>query len=234
MLAFWQGVFHRDDRSFSPDEAAFGSDYPLFSRLMRSLLRWQDHAGGDRLKLYKNNNQPGSIMNTSTILGVALATVLMSASGVAVELPDPESVRTDRLQLMEGFPPAADKQITQAGFMRPYPNPRWSFHHARELFPSRRVARGNEGVYELPRAEGREQQITDLTFAAPDGRQATVQQVLNMTADIDYTEVYADRDSDVVKYSLAAGMAPIPHDYAGARDLYSYLPTIGKRPVIPS
>lgn len=246
-------------------------------------------------------------MNKSTILGVALATVLMSAPGVAVELPDPESVRTDRLQLMQGFPPAADKQITQAGFMRPYPNPRWSFHHARELFPSRRVARGNESVYELPRAEGMEQKIADLTFAAPDGRQmsfqqyldetyvdgvlimqygkvlfeqyqpgvdesephilwsvtksvmgllatqliaegqldadalvtryvpelensgwrgATVQQLLNMTADIDYTEVYADRDSDVVKYSLAAGMAPIPHDYAGARDLYSYLPTI--------
>ena len=246
-------------------------------------------------------------MNTSTILGVALATVLMSASGVAVELPDPESVRTDRLQLMEGFPPAADKQITQAGFMRPYPNPRWSFHHARELFPSRRVARGNGGVYELPRAEGLEQQITNLTFAAPDGRQmsfqqyldetyvdgvlimqhgkvlfeqyqagvpedephilwsvtksvmgllatqlieegelkldalvtdylpelessgwrgATVQQVLNMTADIDYSEVYADRNSDVVKYSLAAGMSPAPHDYPGARDLYSYLPTI--------
>ena len=246
-------------------------------------------------------------MNKSTILGVALATVLLSTQGVAVELPDPESVRTDRLQLMQGFPPAADKQITQATFMRPYPNARWSFHHAREFFPSRRVARGNEGVYALPRAEGLEQQIAELTFAAPDGQQmsfqqyldetyvdgvlimqhgkvlfehyqagvdeqephilwsvtksvvgllatqlieegelkpdalvthyipelensgwqgATVQQVLNMTADIDYSEVYADRDSDVVKYSLAAGMAPVPHDYAGARDIYSYLPTI--------
>ncbi|NLY56949.1 MAG: serine hydrolase [Gammaproteobacteria bacterium] len=237
-----------------------------------------------------------------------MASVLISQVG-AVELPDPESVRTDRLQLMQGFPPVADKQITLASFMRPYPNPRWSFHHAREFFSSRRVARGNEGVYVLPREQGREQQIAGLTFAAPDGRQmtfgqyldetyvdgvlimqhgkvlfeqyqagvdelqphilwsvtksvvgllatqliaegqldaealvtdvipelessgwrgATVQQVLNMTADINYSEVYADRDSDVMKYSLAAGMAPVPHDYAGARDIYSYLPTIGQ------
>src|SRR5690606_25758918 len=204
--------------------------------------------------------------------------------------------------------PAADKQVTQSGFMRPYPNPRWSFHHARELFPSRRVARGQEPVAVLPRAEGMEQKIAEVQFTGPDGnpmsfeqyldstyvdgvlvmqhgkvlferyqhgvpynephilwsvtksfvgllatqlieegqldadalvtryvpelessgwRGATVQQVLDMTADIDYSEVYADRNSDVVKYSLAAGMAPLPQDYAGARDLYSYLPTIG-------
>ncbi len=246
-------------------------------------------------------------MKISRLRGLALTTVLLSTPGIAAELPDPASVRTDQLQLMQGFPPAADKQITQAGFMRPYPNPRWSFHHARELFPSRRVARGNEGVYTLPRAEGMEQKIADLTFTAPGGEPmsftqyldstyvdgvlimqhgkvifeqyqagvpedgphilwsvtksvmgllatqlieegelnpdalvtdylpelessgwqgATVQQVLNMTADIDYSEVYADRNSDVVKYSLAAGMSPIPHDYPGARDLYSYLPTI--------
>ncbi|QJD59108.1 serine hydrolase [Pseudomonas sp. gcc21] len=247
-------------------------------------------------------------MNTTKILGVTLAIVLSSAQVPAVELPDPESVRTDRLQLMEGFPPPAEKQITHAGFMRPYPNPRWSFHHARELFPSRRVARANEGVYVLPRLEGREQQIADLTFAGPDGKPmsfaqyldstyvdgvlimqhgkvlfeqyqagvpqdephilwsvtksvvgllatqlieegkldpqalvtdylpelepsgwkgATVQQVLNMTADINYSEIYADRTSDVAKYSRAAGMSPQPHDYTGAKDLYSYLPTIG-------
>jgi CubicO group peptidase (beta-lactamase class C family) len=56
---------------------------------------------------------------------------------------------------------------------------------------------------------------------------ATLQQVLNMTADINYSEVYADAQSDVVKYALAAGMRPAPADYSGHRDLYSYLPTIG-------
>ncbi|MEH6389025.1 MAG: serine hydrolase [Pseudomonas profundi] len=248
-------------------------------------------------------------MNKSQIMGVTLATVLLSAQGAAAELPEPESVRIDRLQLMEGFPPPAEKQITHAGFMRPYPNPRWSFHHARELFPSRRVARGNEGVFVLPRADGLEQTIAELTFTGPDGepmsftqyldstyvdgllimqhgkvlferyqpgvpenephilwsvtksvmgllatqlieegeldpdalvtrylpelensgwRGATVQQVLDMTADIDYSEIYADRTSDVAKYSRAAGMSALPHDYTGARDLYSYLPTIGR------
>ncbi|MFT6430713.1 MAG: CubicO group peptidase (beta-lactamase class C family) [Halopseudomonas sp.] len=56
---------------------------------------------------------------------------------------------------------------------------------------------------------------------------ATVQQLLNMTADIDYSEVYADQESDVVKYAMSAGMLPRPEDFAGERDLYSYLPTIG-------
>jgi len=55
---------------------------------------------------------------------------------------------------------------------------------------------------------------------------ATVQQVLNMTADVSYSEVYADAESDVVKYAMAAGMSPVPADYAGARNLYDYLPSI--------
>ncbi|GGC87964.1 serine hydrolase domain-containing protein [Halopseudomonas salina] len=55
---------------------------------------------------------------------------------------------------------------------------------------------------------------------------ATIQQLLNMTADIDYSEVYADQESDVVKYAMSAGMLPTPEDFAGERDLYSYLPTI--------
>ena len=58
-------------------------------------------------------------------------------------------------------------------------------------------------------------------------RGATIQQLLNMTADIDYSEVYADEQSDVMKYALSAGMLPAPEGYGGARNLYSYLPTIG-------
>lgn len=56
---------------------------------------------------------------------------------------------------------------------------------------------------------------------------ATLQQVLEMTADINYNEVYANAESDVIKYSLAAGMTQPPADYPGHRDLCSYLPTIG-------
>ncbi|SDS64089.1 hypothetical protein SAMN05216421_1895 [Halopseudomonas xinjiangensis] len=72
-------------------------------------------------------------------------------------------------------------------------------------------------------------QITDyLPELAESGwKGATLQQLLNMTADIDYSEIYANAESDVVKYALAAGMRPAPVDYAGHRDLYSYLPSIG-------
>lgn len=246
-------------------------------------------------------------MTRSKILGVVLATVVMSSPAQAAELPSPDSVSTDRLQLMQGFPPAADKQITLASFMRPYPNPRWSFHHAREIFPSRQVARGNDGVYVLPQAPGLEDKIATMRFTGPDGQErsfeeylastyadgtlimqngkviferyqagmpedqphilwsvtksfvgllatqlieegkldpkalvtdylpelkdsgwrgATVQQVLDMTADINYSEVYSDAQSDVMKYALAIGLGEAPADYTGARDLYSYLPTI--------
>ena len=74
-----------------------------------------------------------------------------------------------------------------------------------------------------------EAQITDyLPELAESGWSgATLQQLLNMTADIDYSEIYANAESDVVKYALAAGMRPAPEGYAGHRDLYSYLPTIG-------
>lgn len=110
-----------------------------------------------------------------------MATLLLSTPGLTAELPDPASVRTDQLQLMQGFPPPAGKQITQAGFMRPYPNPRWSFHHARELFPSRRVARGQEPVAVLPRAEGMEQKIAEVQLTGPDGNSMSFEQYLDST-----------------------------------------------------
>jgi len=59
---------------------------------------------------------------------------------------------------------------------------------------------------------------------------ATVQQVLNMTADIAYNEVYGDPQSDVLKYAMAAGMAPAPHDYPGQLTLTDYLPGIAAGP----
>lgn len=230
------------------------------------------------------------------------------AQDQAPTLPTPESVRLDRLQLMQGFPPAADKQVTAANFLTQYPNVRWAFHHMRELLPSRAINRGPGAAVALPAGEDRRAQIDALTFTGPDGNSlsfaeyltasfadatlimhegkviyqayhegmpeqnphmmwsmtksfagllatqlieegvldgqalvtdyvpelkdsgwqgATLQQLLNMTADIDYSEVYADADSDVIKYAFAAGMLPAPADYAGQRELYSYLPTIG-------
>lgn len=241
----------------------------------------------------------------AAILGLTCSLCAAPAFAKAPALPSPESVRLDRLQLMQGFPPAADKQVTAATYMRQYPQARWAFHHLRELMPSRNLARGDGPVSPLPAGEDLGARIEALRFSAPDGEMsfadylnstyadgvlvmldgklvyqryfgmpeqsphimwsmtksmmgliatqmildgelgasaqvshylpeladsgwkgATVQQVLNMTADINYSEVYADANSDVVKYAMAAGMSPVPAGYTGARSLYQYLPTI--------
>lgn len=222
-------------------------------------------------------------------------------------LPPPESVRLDQLGLMQGFPPAPEKQVTAANFLRQYPNIRWAFHHMRELLPTRNISRGTGAAVPLPRGEDLTADINALRFDGPNGsmsfaeyltasyadatlilkdgkvvyeayhegmpddhphimwsmtksvagllatqlmeedvldpdtliseylpelagsgwKGATLQQVLDMTADINYNEVYANAESDVIKYSLAAGMTQPPADYTGHLDLCSYLPTIG-------
>ena len=240
---------------------------------------------------------------------LTLATVMsLPALAQAPSLPAPETVRLDRLQLMEGFPPPADKQVTAANFLRDFPNLRWAFHHMRELIPSRNIARGPGAAVPLVMGEDRRAELDAISFTGPDGGTltfgeyltatfadatlimkdgeviyqayhegmpeqnphmmwsmtksfagllatqlieegvleadklvtdyvpelkgsgwagATLQQLLNMTADINYSEVYASPESDVVKYAMAAGMAPLPPEFTGERDLYSYLPTIG-------
>lgn len=221
-------------------------------------------------------------------------------------LPPADSVRLDRLQLMQGFPPPADKRVSVASYLRQYPHARWAFQHMRELIPSRNVWRGDGPVCPLPQGPDLRDEIDALRFRGPHGelsfaeyldasyadaslilldgrrvyevyqpgmaaeqphmlwsvtksvlgllasqllhegllaadalvsdylpelaasgwRGATLQQVLDMTADVDYREVYDDGQSDVLGYALAAGMTPAPAGFAGARDLYSYLPGI--------
>jgi hypothetical protein len=51
---------------------------------------------------------------------------------------------------------------------------------------------------------------------------ATVQQVLDMTTALDYSELYADPKSNFVEYAIAAGMLPPPAGYAGPRTVYDY------------
>lgn len=58
---------------------------------------------------------------------------------------------------------------------------------------------------------------------------ATVRQVMDMTTGIDYTEVYTNPLSDIVRFSIALGMAPTPPGYDGPRDSYAFLQTIGKK-----
>tara|TARA_R110001592_G_scaffold357416_1_gene660643 strand:+ start:226953 stop:228245 length:1293 start_codon:yes stop_codon:yes gene_type:complete len=58
---------------------------------------------------------------------------------------------------------------------------------------------------------------------------ATVQQILDMTTSITFSEEYTDREADIWKYGyvFSIGGKP-PESYAGPRTIYDYLPTLKK------
>jgi CubicO group peptidase (beta-lactamase class C family) len=58
---------------------------------------------------------------------------------------------------------------------------------------------------------------------------ATVQQLLDMTAGLRFSEVYGDPNSNFADYVLATRARPRPADYTGAPHLYAYLATIPKQ-----
>lgn len=70
--------------------------------------------------------------------------------------------------------------------------------------------------------------VTDLVpeLAESGWANATVQQVLDMTADVNYSEIYSEGTSDVIRYGLSAGITQSTKHPAPAC-LYDYLPTIG-------
>lgn len=57
---------------------------------------------------------------------------------------------------------------------------------------------------------------------------ATVRQVMDMTTGLAFSEDYADPNSGIGAYSAALELTPRPVDYAGATDLWAYLPSICK------
>jgi hypothetical protein len=57
---------------------------------------------------------------------------------------------------------------------------------------------------------------------------ATVQQVLDMTTALDYSEDYADPNASFVPYARAAGMLPTPPDYTGSGTIYDFLKGLKK------
>ena len=57
---------------------------------------------------------------------------------------------------------------------------------------------------------------------------ATVQQVLNMTVGIHFSEKYDDPDSDFTRYGYAAKAFTSPRGYTGPESIYAYLPTLKK------
>jgi len=225
----------------------------------------------------------------------------------APSYPPSATIRLADLRYMQGFPPAADKQITRAEYLIDYPKVRWAFQHMRELIPSRQIDRGPGAASALAAGNNREAEINALHISMEDGESisfsefiersyadalliihqgqviyqaypnmddtlsphmlwsvtksftglianmlmhegvlngqslvtehvpeladsgwagATVQQVLDMTADVKYSEVYADGTSDVIHYGLSAGITQ-SSEWKGAASLYEYLPSIG-------
>ena len=57
---------------------------------------------------------------------------------------------------------------------------------------------------------------------------ATVQQVLDMTTALDYSEDYADPNSSFLPYARAAGMMPLPPGYTGPTSIYDFVRGIAK------
>ena len=59
---------------------------------------------------------------------------------------------------------------------------------------------------------------------------ATVQQVLDMTTGVKYSEDYLDRDSDIARYGNVFSIwGELPDGYTGPTSLYGYLPTLRKQ-----
>jgi len=57
---------------------------------------------------------------------------------------------------------------------------------------------------------------------------ATVQQVLDMTTSIEFSEEYTDPNADVWKYGYVFGISTPPAGYSGASSIYEYLPSLAK------
>lgn len=58
---------------------------------------------------------------------------------------------------------------------------------------------------------------------------ATVQQILDMTTSITFSEEYTDAEADVWKYGYVFGIGGTPSEsYTGPRTIYDYLPTLKK------
>ncbi len=92
----------------------------------------------------------------------------------------PDATATDPVALgwMQGFPPAADKQIGFNVASSAFPRQRWSFSHMRELVPTASVWHGRDGVSPLPRAE---RDIGTVPFTDADGSRRTFADMLGLT-----------------------------------------------------
>lgn len=77
-------------------------------------------------------------------------------------------------ELMAGFPPRAESQVTLANWQEP-PFNRWAFRHMRELIPSQPVPAGPRGLAPLPAAA---RPLGDPPVSWVGGGTATVREVM--------------------------------------------------------
>ncbi|WP_336986706.1 serine hydrolase [Altererythrobacter aquiaggeris] len=55
---------------------------------------------------------------------------------------------------------------------------------------------------------------------------ATVRDVLDMRTALNWSEIYDDSQSDIIRFSAAVRMSPRRPDYSGPNDMYAYLPGV--------
>lgn len=107
---------------------------------------------------------------------------------------------------MAGPPPfGRGRQVTLANWQQP-PFNRWAFQHVRELIPSARIPRGDDPVWELPRAE---RDLGGIRFGTEHFGQLTVGELLDRT----YTDGFlVIHQGQIVTEQYFNGMRPdTPH-----------------------
>src|SRR5215471_7143017 len=120
--------------------------------------------------------------------------------------PAPAASPDGAQQLMTGFPPAPESQVTLANWQDP-PFNRWAFRHMRELIPSHAIAAGPPAP--LP-ASAAALDLGHAGLTRLDGGAAAVEDVLAGT----YTDAFlVVHDGQVVAERYYAGMT------AGTRHL---------------
>jgi CubicO group peptidase (beta-lactamase class C family) len=135
------------------------------------------------------------------LAGVLALIASQVAAQAPAQLPTPVDWRD--AGMMEGSPPPESKQVTKANWMR-YPYSRWSFQHARELFPTKPVARGPKATaFPVDLKE-----FDNLTFEDDKGNPTTFEAFLRNT----YTDgIVVLHKGGIVYERYLNGMTPETH-----------------------
>jgi hypothetical protein len=140
--------------------------------------------------------------STSLRAVAAAASLLISAStAMAQAAPfSPDATDPVKLEVMQGFPPPADK-VVRLGALLKFPNGRWGFHHLRELGPTAQVWHGDERPSMLRQAP---QELGTLTFEDDKGGKTTLAEWQRTT----YTDgLLVLHNGSVVYQKYYSGMA---------------------------